>query len=109
MNILDEKKMTYLENHCSYLEKENEQLKNDKTVLELQLMGYKDNDKMSLKMLRKLLKDAIVSKQMYQNMIKDLTKKIKMANGLLLELRSLKPMYTKELDKTLKEITKTVK
>lgn len=74
-----DKKTEYLTNRCSLLEKENEQLKKEKASLEMQLAGYNYGLNETMNKTKKILKDAIMAKNAYEealNEIKDKTDKL---------------------------------
>ena len=104
------KKLEYLEKHCALLEKENEQLKNEKLAVEMQLESYKQGLNVSIHATKNILMKSIASIKMNRKLNKELQEKINKVNSILLELTNIKTGYksnlSKSVDKVLSEITK---
>ena len=104
------KKLEYLEKHCALLEKENEQLKNEKLAVEMQLESYRQGLNVSIPATKNILMKSIVSIKMNRKLNKELQEKINKVNTMLLELTNIKTGYksnlSKSVDKVLGEITK---
>ena len=104
------KKLEYLEKHCALLEKENEQLKNEKLAVEMQLESYRQGLNVSIPATKNILMKSMVSIKMNRKLNKELQEKINEVNSILLDLTKTKTEYKanlgKSVDKVLDEITK---
>jgi len=70
-----DKKIEYFTNRCSLLEKENEQLKKEKAALELQLVSYNYGLNETMSKTKKILKDAIIAKNAYEEALSEIKDK----------------------------------
>lgn len=94
----------YLKSQIELLTTQNEELVAEKQALELQLLALdmKDNTKDKTK---KILKEAVLAKNMYQKSLNELKEKTKQANELIKELKLIRK---KEASKFIKAVDSAI-
>lgn len=93
--MLKNKKIKYYEKHCALLEEELNEIKKKNTMLETELLIYKNGDNESSNRLKKLIEEVFTAKKMYEDLNNELKEKISTSNDMLREIKKIKTKYVK--------------
>ena len=92
-----DKKIEYLEKHCKLLEKENQQLKEKNTDLEIRISFFEEGVNSTTNHIKNIIEKALIAKKTYNELNNRLHSVLTEENEKIVNITKIEKEYNKKL------------